>query len=168
MPKPDRSPASWPQKTLSRIPYWVYFDTANYQREQERIFRGPGWNYVGLEAEIPNAGDFRTTFVGETPVIVVRDDDHSVNVVVNQCAHRGTAICREDHGNKAGFTCIYHQWRYDLKGNLKSAPFRDGMRIDGRQVGGLPADFDFGEHGLRRLRTNVHNGVIFASFNSDM
>jgi len=160
-------PRLWPENAPYRIPYWVYYDIANYEREQARIFRGPSWQYVGLEAEIPNAGDFRTTFVGDTPVIVVRDTDRSVNVLVNQCAHRGTLVCREHHGNRTRFTCIYHQWSYDLKGRLKSAPFKDGMIIDGRRAGGLPPDFAFDAHGLSALRTSVHNGVIFASFDAD-
>ncbi|HEY8441750.1 MAG TPA: hypothetical protein VIK79_09910, partial [Xanthobacteraceae bacterium] len=47
----------WPGD-LTEIPDWVYTDEAIYAREVERIFHGPTWNYVALEAEIPNPGDF--------------------------------------------------------------------------------------------------------------
>ncbi|MGY8903510.1 MAG: SRPBCC family protein [Burkholderiales bacterium] len=57
----------------SRIPFRVYTDAQLYARELEKIFYGPHWCYVGLEAEIPNAGDFKLSFVGERQVILVRD-----------------------------------------------------------------------------------------------
>src|SRR6476620_2264644 len=62
------------------------FDPDAYQREQERIFRGPTWNFLGLEAEIPNPGDFRTTYVGDTPVIVNCDANGTIYALVNRCA----------------------------------------------------------------------------------
>ncbi len=155
---------TWPREGHCRIPYWVYFDRANFDREQEQIFRGPVWNYVGLEAEIPRPGDFKTTFVGETPIIVARDLEGSINAMVNQCAHRGTTVCREAHGNKTSFTCIYHQWCYDLKGNLKAVPFREGVWSGDRLASGLPKNFTLAEHGLAALRVSAYNGVIFASF----
>lgn len=160
------SPKIWPGEGHCRIPYWVYYDGENYEREQEMIFRGPAWNYVGLEAEIPRPGDFKTTFVGETPIIVARDLDGSINAMVNQCGHRGTKVCREAHGNKTSFTCVYHQWCYDLKGNLKAVPFRDGVWSGNRLASGLPKDFDFGAHGMRPVRACAHNGVVFASFDA--
>jgi salicylate 5-hydroxylase large subunit len=132
--------------------------------EQERIFRCSTWNYVGLEAEIPNPGDFRTTYIGDTSVIVARDEDRSVNALVNKCGHRGARVCRTACGNATDFTCLYHQWNYDLKGNLLGVPFRRGVVESGRRVGGMPEDFQTAEHGLRRLKVDVHNGVIFASF----
>ena len=62
------------------MPYSRYTDPALYRRELERIFYGPHWSYVALEAEIPEPGDFRTTFVGERAVIVVRDPDGEFSV----------------------------------------------------------------------------------------
>ena len=54
----------WPEEGLKRIPDWVYTSQAIFEREQERIFRGATWNFVGFEAEIPNPGDFRRSHVG--------------------------------------------------------------------------------------------------------
>jgi len=53
--------AIWPTSDYSGVPYRLYRNTAAYQRKQEQIFRGPTWNFLGLEAEVPNPGDFRTT-----------------------------------------------------------------------------------------------------------
>ena len=68
----------WPALDYSRVPYSLYHDTEVYAAEQERIFRGPTWNFLALDVEIPNPGDFRATYVGETPVIVNRDENGEI------------------------------------------------------------------------------------------
>ena len=78
----------WPGDDLTRIPDWVYTDQDIYDREVERIFHGRTWNYVALEAELPNTGDFIRSNVGPTPVVVARAEDGSINVFENRCSHR--------------------------------------------------------------------------------
>ncbi len=154
----------WPAEGLSRIPDWVYTDQTIYEREIEKIFHGRTWNYVALECEIPNPGDFIRSNVGPTPVVVARAEDGSINVFENRCAHRAAEFCRELSGNAKEFVCPYHQWSYDLKGNLAGVPFRRG--VNGK--GGMPADFKNTDHGLRQLNVTAHRGVVFASYCNDM
>jgi salicylate 5-hydroxylase large subunit len=154
----------WPAEGIARVPYWAYSDPEIYAREQARIFCGPSWSYVALEAEIPNAGDWKRTFIGDKPVVVVRDGEGGLNVVENRCAHRGVQFCQRHLGNAPEIVCPYHQWTYDLKGNLIGVPFRRGVR----KQGGMPADFDPREHGLRRLKVHARHGVVFASFADDV
>ena len=66
---------------MRRIPYWVYTDPAIYDLEQRRIFQGPTWNYVALEAEIPRPGDFKSTFIGDCPVVITRAKDGALACV---------------------------------------------------------------------------------------
>ena len=161
-PPIEPSARRWPAEGVTRIPYWAYSDPEIYQREQERIFE-PGWNYVALAAELPNSGDFVRSFVGERPVVVTRDAKGAVRVFENRCAHRGVQFCRSNSGNTRKFTCPYHQWVYDLAGNLKGVPFERGVR--GR--GGMPGDFDKAKHALRKLAVAQRHGVIFASYRID-
>ena len=58
----------WPQGELTRIPYWIYQSPEIYALEQKRVYEGPVWNYLCLEAEVAKPGDYRTTFVGSMPV----------------------------------------------------------------------------------------------------
>jgi len=153
---------SWPQEGTRRIPFWIYSDPALYEREQARIFAGNSWSYVGLAAEIPNLGDFKRSHIGDKPVVVVRDRNGDVHVLMNRCAHRGVQFCQHNFGNAAEFMCPYHQWTYDLKGNLVGVPFRRGLR----KQGGMPADFALSDHSLQRLQVTERNGVIFASFDA--
>ncbi len=156
----DRETFRWPQEGVTRVPYQVFVDPAIYAQEQKRIFRGPVWNYVGLDAELPNPGDFKTTFIGDTPVVVSRDRDGELHAFVNRCAHRGALVCREMRGNRNTHVCIYHQWSYDLRGNLIGVPFRRG--IEGK--GGYTPDFDPTKITLSQLRVATYDGVVFASF----
>lgn len=151
-----------------RIPFLAYTDEELYKRELERFFYRGHWCYVGLEAEVPRPGDFKRTAIGERSVIMARDVSGSINVVENVCAHRGMRFCRERSGSCKTFVCPYHQWTYSLKGDLQGVPFRRGVKQDGRTQGGMPADFDTGEHGLTKLRVATRGGVVFASFDHEV
>ncbi|MAO52450.1 MAG: biphenyl 2,3-dioxygenase [Pusillimonas sp.] len=151
---------AWPENDLHYIPDWVYTSQEVYDREMELIFRGDTWNFVALEAEIPNHGDYKRSYVGDTPVVVSRAEDGSINVFENRCAHRGAEFCRESKGNAKEFVCPYHQWSYTLKGDLQGVPFKRGVN----KQGGMPRDFRNEDHGLRKLHVTTLNGVVFASY----
>jgi len=153
----------WPEDALHAIPDWVYTSAAVYEKEIEVIFHGKTWNYVALEAEVPNPGDYKRSYVGPTPVVVSRAEDGSINVFENRCAHRGAEFCRHSQGNAKEFVCPYHQWSYDLKGNLQGIPFKRGVN----RIGGMPKDFRNEQHGLRKLRVTTRHGVVFASYSEE-
>src|SRR5690348_15383132 len=118
----------WPENSAARVPYWVYQDEQNYDQELRCLFEGATWNFVCLEAEIPNKGDWRTNHIGALPVIVVRDADGAINCFENRCAHRGALIALDDAGTvENNFKCIYHAWSYDLCGNLRGIAFERGI-----------------------------------------
>ncbi|HZY20722.1 MAG TPA: aromatic ring-hydroxylating dioxygenase subunit alpha [Ramlibacter sp.] len=167
----------WAQPDSSRVPFWAYTDPQLYRRELERIFHGPHWCYVGLEAEVPEVGDFKLSWVGERQVILARDrvapkdrgTDPGLRVVENRCAHRGVRFCQQPHGRARSFVCPYHQWTYKLNGELAGLPFKDGVKAvgpDGAECvqGGMPPGFDVKANGLRRLRVEVLHGLVFATF----
>src|SRR5579862_3848168 len=154
----------WPDDDPTIIPDWVYTDQSIYEREIERIFHGRTWNYVALEAEVEKPGDFIRSNIGPTPVVVARAEDGSISVFENRCAHRASEFCRELSGSAKEFVCPYHQWTYDLTGNLIGIPFRRG--VGGK--GGMPADFKAEEHGPRKLNVTTHRGVVFASYADNM
>jgi len=116
-----------------------------------------------LEAEIPNPGDYCVTHVGETPIVLNRDQGGGINAFVNRCAHRGAEIVREPFGNLADFTCVYHAWCFSPQGDLIGVPFMKG--VNGK--GGMPPSFDMREHGLTKLKVARWNGVVFGSFSDD-
>src|SRR5580692_4755020 len=165
-PKQDRSDAqAWPAEGLTRVPYRVFQTEASYTAEQQRIFHGPSWHYLALEVEVAEPGDFRTTRVGDTPVIVTRDSDGEIYAFENRCAHRGALICLDSQGKgKKDFSCVYHAWTYDRKCNLTGIAFKDGVK----GKGGMPDTFRMQDHGPRKLRIALLHGLIFGSFSEQV
>ena len=161
-------PLVWEGQGTERIPFGIYTREDIYRRELERFFYTGHWCYVGLEAEVSNAGDFKRTVIGERSVIMVRDPSGDINVVENVCAHRGMRFCRERNGNKREFVCPYHQWSYRLSGQLQGVPLRRGVKKDGKTQGGMPPDFDPSAHSLTKLKVARRGGVVFASFDQDV
>ncbi len=154
----------WEANGTHRIPFLAYTSDELYRRELERFFYKNHWCYVGLEAEIPNPGDYKRTAIGERSVILSRDLKGEIHVIENVCAHRGMRFCRERHGNRKEFVCPYHQWSYSLGGDLQGVPFRRGVRQGTEVHGGMPADFNPAEHSLTKLKVARRGGVVFASF----
>src|SRR5947209_13210570 len=114
-----------------RVHRSLYTDPAIFELEMERIF-GRAWMYLGHESQIRHPGDYFCTRIGRKAVVVVRDNDGSVAVLHNQCAHRGAMVVALDRGNADEFQCCYHGWTYHLNGRLKAVPLQQGY----------PADFD--------------------------
>ncbi len=156
--------AHWPENVLTRIPFWVYQSPEVYQQEQRRIYQGPVWNYLCLEAEVANPGDYRTTFLGSMPIVVTRDFDGQIYAFENRCAHRGALLCLDDEGSARNLTCVYHAWNYDLQGNLKGVAFERG--VGGK--GGMPTTFRRQDHGPRKLRVATFSGLVFGSLSDDV
>jgi anthranilate 1,2-dioxygenase large subunit len=156
----DGDVLTWPKEGNSRVPYRVFSDPAVYQAEHERVFLGASWQYLALADELPEPGDYKTTFLGETPIIVTRGEDGEIHAMLNRCAHRGNLVCLKDRGHtNDGLTCVYHSWRYDLNGDLKSVAFRRG--VGGK--GGMPESFRLEEHGLKKLRVDTFAGLVFGT-----
>src|SRR5690606_23748181 len=153
----------WPEEGHTRIPAWVYTDPAVYQKEMDVFFAGKTWNYVGLECEVPEVGSYKRQWIGDRPVIMVSNEQGESNDIENRCAHKRAQICWQNTGTVKDFTCPYHQWNYDLDGNLQGIPFRRGALGKGR----MPKDFDLKKFGINRVRTVNRGGSIWATFSDE-
>ncbi|HXG36305.1 MAG TPA: aromatic ring-hydroxylating dioxygenase subunit alpha, partial [Dehalococcoidia bacterium] len=123
--------------------------------ERERLF-GCSWLVVGHDEMIPRPGDYVTNYMGEVPVILARDAEGQIHVLVNRCVHRGNQVCLFDRGNAPSFTCSYHGWTYDTTGKLTAVPLEQEL---------YRGELDKGANGLEEVpRVANFKGLIFASF----
>ncbi len=90
------------------------------------------WVYVGHASQIPQAGDYYSTTVGDQPVVMVRQADGGIAVLHNRCAHKGVKIAGREHGNTGKFfRCPYHAWTFKLDGALLGIPLNSGYAQNG-------------------------------------
>ena len=154
----------WATNDGSRVPFEVFYDRQLYEVELDRIYSGAHWQYLTLESEIPNAGDFATTYLGERRVVVTNGSDGEIHAFENRCAHRGAQVVTRLRGNAKQFNCPYHMWCYNHAGDLTAVPQQGG--VNGK--GGMPPDFDATTRGLRKLKIARTNGLIFGTFADDI
>lgn len=132
----------------------IFVDEDIYRLELKRIF-ARAWNFMCHESHIPNPGDYFRTYIGEDCVIVVRDQDSEIQVLLNTCRHRGNPVCKAEMGNTRLFVCTYHGWSYGLDGALKGVPGHKEF---------YHKDLDRSKWGLpKAAQVDNYRGFIFAT-----
>ena len=159
----DTHALTWPKEGNSRVPYRVFSDPDIYKSELDRVFLGPTWQFLALADELPNPGDYKTKFLGETPVIVTRGDDGEIHAMVNRCAHRGNLVCLKRRG-----TCR----RADLR--LPFVALRPRRQTEKRRI--PPRHRRQGRHArelpprgarLHKLRVDHFAGLVFGTLSPE-
>ncbi|MBN9329224.1 MAG: hypothetical protein ABT03_06055 [Comamonas sp. SCN 67-35] len=140
-----------------RVHRRVYTDDSIFAREMDNIFAAT-WVYLAHESEIPEPNDFKLSWIGLREVIVARDEDGVVHAFSNRCSHRGASVCREHQGNAADFTCPYHGWRFDNRGQLFGIPGKSayGPKFKSRDM-----------NLARPAQLGSYKGFVFATLNPD-
>lgn len=127
------------------LPAGLYTREDVFEADIDVIF-GKHWIYVGLECDVPEAGDATVIDIGSTSLILLRDDDEQIRVVHNVCRHRGSRLLNSGSTVISKLVCPYHQWTYELSGDLVHAPHmgkdfdkscRNLKSVNFRSIGGL-------------------------------
>ena len=127
----------------------------------KHIFEG-NWIYLAHESQVPNPGDYFTTYIGRQPVVITRDKDGQLHCLINACAHRGAMICRRKTDNRMTLTCPFHGWTFRNDGSLLKVKDPDGA--------GYPETFNSGgSHNMTKVaRFDSYRGFLFGSLNADV
>ncbi|HWE69275.1 MAG TPA: aromatic ring-hydroxylating dioxygenase subunit alpha [Acidimicrobiales bacterium] len=143
-PHPGAEPRDW------------YTSPALLEVERRRLF-DRSWSLVGTAEAVAGPGAFLTATVGTSPLLVVRGRDGVLRAFHNLCRHRGVPLV-EGAGHCGRFlTCPYHQWSYELGGDLVRVPQADTQ---------FP-DMDAAEWGLHPAAVAVWKGMVFAHPDAD-
>jgi len=140
-----------------RVHKALYSDPEIFEEELDKVFQNT-WVFIGHESEVPEAGSFKTSFVGRHPVILSRDRKMNLHVLLNRCRHRGATVCEGRKGKTKAFTCPYHGWGYGLDGGLRAIP----------KVEEYEGVLDKNDLPLESLRHESYQGLVFATFKSDI
>jgi phenylpropionate dioxygenase-like ring-hydroxylating dioxygenase large terminal subunit len=133
----------------------LYTDPAIFAEELRKIWYRT-WVFVGHESEVAQPNDYVRKKLGLQDVIMTRDRDGQIHLLLNRCAHRGNQVCDDAKGNAGTFRCPYHGWTFRNTGELVGFPFFKGY-------GGRKLDLRMG----RVPRVDSHGGFVFGSFAED-
>lgn len=133
------------------IPTAPYYDPDYYALEREAIFKRV-WLHMGRAAEVAERGQFivREIEIAKVSVLIVHGSDGAIRAFYNTCAHRSAQLVGDQQGRTSSFSCRYHSWTYDTKGQLKGAPDFDNF-----------FNLDKSRCGLREIALDICAGLIF-------
>jgi benzoate/toluate 1,2-dioxygenase subunit alpha len=139
----------------------IFTDEELFELEMKHIFEG-NWVYLAHESQIPEVGDYFTTYIGRTPVVISRSKDGELNCLVNACSHRGAMLCRRKTDNRTNFTCPFHGWTFNNKGKL--------LKVKDSRGAGYPEQLNKdGSHDLTKVaRFESYRGFLFGSLKEDV
>lgn len=131
--------------------------TATYTSHEhllaERQFLDSAPTVVGLSGLLPGPNSYAAVTVGNSSVIVTRDEVGAVSAMLNVCRHRGAEVVA-GCGHAARLACPYHGWTYEMDGTV--AGRRRGEFFD-----------DVTAIGLVRLPILEQHGLIWVSADPD-
>lgn len=133
----------------------LYTDEEIFAEELRKIWYRT-WVFVGHESEVAQPNDYIRKKLGRQDVIMTRDRDGRLHLLLNRCAHRGNQVCEDAAGNSGTFRCPYHGWTYRNTGELVGFPFFKGY---GQRKLDLPL--------AHVPRVASYGGFVFGSFAED-
>jgi nitrite reductase/ring-hydroxylating ferredoxin subunit len=134
-------------ETVWREPAENYYSQQRFDAEIALLKRIP-LAYCP-SAALPDKGSFVARSAAGTPLVVVRGLDGEVRAFINACRHRGMQVAKGSGCSRA-FVCPYHAWTYNLEGELKNIPGREGF-----------PGIDPEQHGLVQVSAREKGGIVY-------
>ena len=114
------------------------------------------WLFVCHRSRFSKVGDYHTLDIAGISFFVVLGKDEKLRAFHNVCRHRAYTVVRKSCGNSLRFSCKYHGWQYDDKGQLAKAPKFDEF-----------PGFVLEDNGLFSVKLiTTREGLVFVNFDA--
>ena len=130
-----------------RVPLTYYTNEQSAARERHLFMTQPIPLLAASEIAEPNSYFVRMA-MGRS-ILLTRDEDGVAHAFLNYCRHRG-AEPAQGCGKARGFSCPYHSWTYNTKGELIATPLPDRN-----------ASLDYRKLSLVELASEERHGFIW-------
>jgi phenylpropionate dioxygenase-like ring-hydroxylating dioxygenase large terminal subunit len=120
----------------------VYRDPARFELERTRILNR-SWQIICRSDQLKNPGDHQVWEGHGESIVITRRRDGGLAGFHNVCMHRGARIVRESGCGARRFNCKWHNWAYDIEGNVAGIPDREDFRaehVDGLRAPSIDVD----------------------------
>jgi Rieske 2Fe-2S family protein len=134
-----------------------YTGQETWRAELEKIWWND-WVCIGRSEEVANHGDYIVRDLAGESIVITRSEA-GLTGFYNVCSHRGTKFLDDEPGKgnvRKAFTCPYHGWVYDLRGELIGTP---NVKEDEL--------FDRAAYPLYRFPVQERSGFLFVNLSRD-
>ena len=137
------------------LPGSYYYAPGVFELEKRAIFNRT-WQYVCHLSRVAEPGRYCVRDIGDQSVVVLRDRGGELRAFHNVCQHRAHRLVEGAGRLGAAIVCPYHNWSYELSGELRLARHSEEV-----------ADFDRGTICLSRVRAETFCGFVFVNLDPD-
>lgn len=141
----ERVPELAPSQML--VPLSWYRDPLIHEEERRLFLTLP--RPLAGSTQLANPHDYLVRESMGLSVLLTRDGDGQVHAFLNYCRHRGAEPAK-GCGNSRRFSCPYHGWTYDTRGQLVAMPLADRNET-----------LDYGKLGLVELPCEERHGLVW-------
>ena len=137
------------------LPGSYYYAPGVFELEKRAIFNRT-WQYVCHLSRVAEPGRYCVRDIGDQSVVVLRDRGGELRAFHNVCQHRAHRLVEGTGRLGAAIVCPYHNWSYELSGELRLARHSEEV-----------ANFDRGAICLSRVRAEIFCGFVFVNLDPD-
>lgn len=156
-PREPRWATQYPWLGTAPVPSKPCISADVYAQEVERVFKQT-WLCLGRVEELPEAGSYKLKqlhFAG-AGVLLIRGQDDVIRAFHNVCSHRGNTVVVpegdwDQFGKKSMFSCRFHAWSYNDRGELVGVQNQDCFHSCFRKE----------DNGLASIHCATWEGFIF-------
>ncbi len=102
---------------IVRCPVSDFTCTELLAQEQRTFFRETPL-FMGLSTDLPEPNSYWVDNATGVSILMVRDPDGEFRAFGNVCRHRGARVVEEGRGTATQFSCPFHAWTYNNRGDL--------------------------------------------------